>query len=123
MSSMRKALKIFSLLLIVGGIDLIITAVVLMNTPGEAPEVLALAVMFLTALFALLLAVQGIGAANRPTRAAKVLPIALIGLLVNLSDVVLAIQGNTALVAAVVNAILVICYVYAARAVSKEALK
>lgn len=121
MSTMRKALKILSLLAFVGGIDLIVTAIVLM-TGENPPEILNIAVIFLAALFALLLGGLGIGAANVPVKAAKMLPVIVIGLLVSAADVALGIMSGVAIVSICINALLVVGIAYTAHMVNKEYL-
>ena len=69
MSTMRKALKVLSLLALVGGIDLVITLIVLNTSGDQTPDLLHSIVMGLVALFAFLLGAQGISAANVPVRA------------------------------------------------------
>lgn len=121
MSSMRKALKILSLLAFVGGIDLIVTAIVLM-TGENPPEILNIVVIVLAAIFALLLGGMGIGAANVPVKAAKMLPIIIVGLLVSAADVVLAIMSGVAVVSICINALIVVGIAYTAHVVNKEYL-
>ena len=69
MSTMRKALKVLSLLAVVGGIDLLITLIVLNTSGDQAPDLLHSIVMGFVILFAFLLSAQGISAANVPVRA------------------------------------------------------
>lgn len=108
MSSKCKTLKILSLLAIIGGVDLVITLFVLQGQ-DPAPELLQSIVMGLAALFSLLLGGQGIGVANRPSRAKNALPILLVALLVTAADVVLSIMsGGTAVVAVLMNALIVV---------------
>lgn len=123
MSTMRKALKVLSLLALVGGIDLVITLIVLNTSGDQAPDLLHSIVMGLVVLFALLLGAQGISAANVPVRARGLLPVALVGLLVNAADVVLAILNGTAVVSVVVNALIIAGISYCASAVAKESLR
>ena len=68
MSTMRKALKVLSLLALVGGVDLVITLIVLNTSGDQAPDLLHSIVMGLVVLFAFLLGAQGISAANVPVR-------------------------------------------------------
>lgn len=123
MSTMRKALKVLSLLALVGGIDLVITLIVLNTSGDQAPDLLHSIVMGLVVLFAFLLGVQGISAANVPVRARGLLPVALVGLLVNAADVVLAILNGTAVVSVVINALIIAGISYCASAVAKESLR
>lgn len=123
MSTMRKALKVLSLLAVVGGIDLLITLIVLNTSGDQAPDLLHSIVMGFVVLFAFLLGAQGISAANVPARARGLLPVALVGLLVNAADVVLAILGGTAVVSVVINALIIVGISYCASAVAKEALR
>lgn len=123
MSTMRKALKVLSLLALVGGIDLAITLIVLNTSGDQATDLLHSIVMGLVVLFAFLLGVQGISAANVPVRARGLLPVALVGLLVNAADVVLAILNGTAVVSVVVNALIIAGISYCASAVAKESLR
>ena len=90
MSTMRKALKVLSLLAVVGGIDLLITLIVLNTSGDQAPDLLHSIVMGFVILFAFLLGAQGISAANVPVRARALLPVALVGLLVNAAEGALA---------------------------------
>ena len=108
MSTMRKALKVLSLLAVVGGIDLLITLIVLNTSGDQAPDLLHSIVMGFVVLFAFLLGAQGISAANVPVRARGLLPVALVGLLVNAADVVLAILNGTAVVWVVINALIIV---------------
>lgn len=123
MSTMRKALKVLSLLALVGGVDLVITLIVLNTSGDQAPDLLHSIVMGLVALFAFLLGVQGISAANVPVRARGLLPVVLVGLLVNAADVVLAILNGTAVVSVVINALIIAGISYCASAVAKESLR
>ena len=123
MSTMRKALKVLSLLALVGGIDLVITLIVLNTSGDQAPDLLHSIVMGLVVLFAFLLGAQGISAANVPGRARGLLPVALVGLLVNAADVVLAILNGTAVVSVVINALIIAGISYCASAVAKESLR
>lgn len=123
MSTMRKALKVLSLLAVVGGIDLLITLIVLNTSGDQAPDLLHSIVMGFVVLFAFLLGAQGISAANVPARACGLLPVALVGLLVNAADVVLAILGGTAVVSVVINALIIAGISYCASAVAKETLR
>ena len=123
MSTMRKALKVLSLLALVGGIDLVITLIVLNTSGDQAPDLLHSIVMGLVVLFAFLLGTQGISAANVPVRARGLLPVALVGLLVNAADVVLAILNGTAVVSVVINALIIAGISYCASAVAKESLR
>lgn len=123
MSTMRKALKVLSLLALAGGIDLVITLIVLNTSGDQAPDLLHSIVMGLVVLFAFLLGVQGISAANVPVRARGLLPVALVGLLVNAADVVLAILNGTAVVSVVINALIIAGISYCASAVAKESLR
>ena len=120
---MRKALKILSFLAIIGGIDLIVTLVVLFTGADPKPEILQMAMMVVCALLLLVLGAQGIGAANRPSKAAGVLPISIVALLASAANVVLAIMGGIAVVSVVVCAIIAVLYAYFASQVNKEALK
>ena len=79
--------------------------------------------MGLVGLFAFLLGAQGISAANVPVRARGLLPVALVGLLVNAADVVLAILNGTAVVSVVINALIIAGISYCASAVAKESLR
>lgn len=121
MSTMRKALKILSLLAIVGGIDLVITAVVL-ATGQEPPEILNIVVMAVVAVLMLLLGAAGIGAANVPVKAAKMLPVIIVGLLASAADVVLAITSGVAAVSICINALIVVGIAYTAHMVNREYL-
>lgn len=123
MSTMRKALKVLSLLAVIGGIDLLITLIVLNTSGDQAPDLLHSIVMGLVALFSFLLGAQGISAANVPVRARGLLPVALVGLLVNAADVVLAILNGTAVVSVVINALIIAGISYCASAVAKESLR
>lgn len=123
MSTMRKALKVLSLLALVGGIDLAITLIVLNTSGDQTPDLLHSIVMGFVVLFAFLLGVQGISAANVPVRARGLLPVALVGLLVNAADVVLAILNGTAVVSVVINALIIAGISYCASAVAKESLR
>lgn len=123
MSTMRKALKVLSLLALVGGIDLVITLIVLNTSGDQAPDLLHSIVMGLVVLFAFLLGAQGISSANVPVRARGLLPVALVGLLVNAADVVLAILNGTAVVSVVINALIIAGISYCASAVAKESLR
>lgn len=123
MSTMRKALKVLSLLALVGGVDLVITLIVLNTSGDQAPDLLHSIVMGLVVLFAFLLGTQGISAANVPVRARGLLPVALVGLLVNAADVVLAILNGTAVVSVVINALIIAGISYCASAVAKESLR
>lgn len=123
MSTMRKALKVLSLLALVGGIDLVITLIVLNTSGDQAPDLLHSIVMGFVVLFAFLLGAQGISVANVPVRARGLLPVALVGLLVNAADVVLAILNGTAVVSVVINALIIAGISYCASAVAKESLR
>lgn len=123
MSTMRKALKVLSLLAVVGGIDLLITLIVLNTSGDQAPDLLHSIVMGFVVLFAFLLGAQAISAANVPVRARGLLPVALVGLLVNAADVVLAIMNGTAVVSVVINALIIAGISYCASAVAKESLR
>ncbi len=123
MSTMRKALKVLSLLAVIGGIDLLITLIVLNTSGDQAPDLLHSIVMGFVVLFAFLLGAQGISAANVPVRARGLLPVALVGLLVNAADVVLAILNGTAVVSVVINALIIAGISYCASAVAKESLR
>ena len=123
MSTMRKALKVLSLLALVGGVDLVITLIVLNTSGDQAPDLLHSIVMGLVVLFVFLLGAQGISAANVPVRARGLLPVALVGLLVNAADVVLAILNGTAVVSVVINALIIAGISYCASAVAKESLR
>ena len=123
MSTMRKALKVLSLLALVGGVDLVITLIVLNTSGDQAPDLLHSIVMGLVVLFAFLLGAQGISAANDPVRSRGLLPVALVGLLVNAADVVLAILNGTAVVSVVINALIIAGISYCASAVAKESLR
>lgn len=123
MSTMRKALKVLSLLALVGGIDLVITLIVLNTSGDQAPDLLHSIVMGFVVLFAFLLGAQGISVANVPVRAHGLLPVALVGLLVNAADVVLAILNGTAVVSVVINALIIAGISYCASAVAKESLR
>lgn len=123
MSTMRKALKALSLLALVGGIDLVITLIVLNTSGDQTPDLLHSIVMGFVVLFAFLLGAQGISAANFPVRARGLLPVALVGLLVNAADVVLAILNGTAVVSVVINALIIAGISYCASAVAKESLR
>lgn len=123
MSTMRKALKVLSLLAVIGGIDLLITLIVLNTSGDQAPDLLHSIVMGFVVLFAFLLGEQGISAANVPVRARGLLPVALVGLLVNAADVVLAILNGTAVVSVVINALIIAGISYCASAVAKESLR
>lgn len=123
MSTMRKALKVLSLLAVIGGIDLLITLIVLNTSGDQAPDLLHSIVMGFVVLFAFLLGAQGIPAANVPVRARGLLPVALVGLLVNAADVVLAILNGTAVVSVVINALIIAGISYCASAVAKESLR
>lgn len=123
MSTMRKALKVLSLLALVGGIDLAITPIVFNTSGDQTPDLLHFIVMGFVVLFAFLLGVQGISAANVPVRARGLLPVALVGLLVNAADVVLAILNGTAVVSVVINALIIAGISYCASAVAKESLR
>lgn len=121
MSTMRKALKILSLLAIVGGIDLVITAVVL-ATGQEPPEILNIVVMAVVAVLMLLLGAAGIGAANVPARAGKLLPMIVVGLLASAANVVVAILPAVGVVSVSINALIVVGIAYTAHMVNKEYL-
>lgn len=121
MSAMRKALKLLSFIAIVGGIDLIVTDVV-MQSSVPAPEVLQTIIVAISALLTLSLGAQGIKAANQPGRAKSVLPIALAALLVDAASVVLALSSGLALVTAIIVALTTVGYAYTARAVWHESL-
>lgn len=123
MSTMRKALKVLSLLAVIGGIDLLITLIVLNTSGDQAPDLLHSIVMGFVVLFAFLLGAQGISAANVPARARALLSVALVGLLVNAADVVLAILNGTAVVSVVINALIIAGISYCASAVAKESLR
>lgn len=123
MSTMRKALKVLSLLAVIGGIDLVITLIVLNTSGDQAPDLLHSIVMGFVVLFAFLLGAQGISAASVPVRARGLLPVALVGLLVNAADVVLAILNGTAVVSVVINALIIAGISYCASAVAKESLR
>ena len=113
MSTMRKALKVLSLLAVIGGIDLLITLIVLNTSGDQTPDLLHSIVMGFVVLFA----------ANVPVRARGLLPVALVGLLVNAADVVLAILNGTAVVSVVINALIIAGISYCAGAVAKESLR
>lgn len=121
MSTMRKVLKVLSLIAIVGGIDLVITDFAMQGSL-PAPELLQTVIVGISALLTLVLGGRGIGAANRPTRAKGLLPIALVALLVDAASVVLALQSGLALVTAIIVALTTVGYAYAARAVWRESL-
>lgn len=121
MSSMRKALKILSFIAIVGGIDLVVTDVVMQGS-DSAPELLQTVVVGISALLTLVIGARGIGAANQPSRVKNTLPIALVALLVDAASVVLALASGLALVTAIIVALTTAGYAYAARAVWRESL-
>ena len=121
MSSMRKALKILSFIAIVGGIDLVVTDVVMQGS-DPAPELLQTVVVGISALLTLVIGARGIGAANQPSRVKNTLPIALVALLVDAASVVLALASGLALVTAIIVALTTAGYAYAARAVWRESL-
>ena len=121
MSSMRKALKILSFIAIVGGIDLVVTDVVMQGS-DPAPELLQTVVVGISALLTLVIGARGIGAANQPSRVKNTLPIALVALLVDAASVVLALASGLALVTAIIVALTTVGYAYAARTVWCESL-
>ena len=121
MSSMRKALKILSFIAIVGGIDLVVTDVVMQGS-DPAPELLQTVVVGISALLTLVIGARGIGAANQPSRVKNTLPIALVALLVDAASVVLALASGLALVTAIIVALTTVGYAYAARTVWRESL-
>lgn len=123
MSTMRKALKILSFLALIGGIDLVLTLGVVATAPEEQLEILPTVLMVLSALFSFILGVLGIGAANRPSKAKTLLPIALVGLLVNAADVALAIMGGAVVVAPIINALITVAFAFTARQVYQESLR
>ena len=100
-----------------------ITLIVLNTSGDQAPDLLHSIVMGFVVLFAFLLGAQGISAANVPVRARGLLPVALVGLLVNAADVVLAILNGTAVVSVVINALIIAAISYCASAVAKESLR
>lgn len=122
MSSAQKWLKIFSLLAIVGGIDLAITGVVLATSPDGVSNALTPIAWVLVVLCGLLLGVLGVRAANRPNLAIKMLPVIVIAAVANAADVVLALQTGLAVVSVVVNALIVLGIAVMAYRVNKQAL-
>lgn len=121
MSFMQKALKALSFLADVGGLDLAVTAVVLAMSPDTQIDTLFLAVMGLVALLAVVLGALGIGAANNPVRAAKLLPYIVAACAANAADVALALQTGLATVSVVINAAVVVAYAAAAHLVNDQA--
>lgn len=121
MSSMRNLLKALSFIAVVGGADLVVTDVVMQGS-SPAPEMLQTVIVGISALLTLVLGARGIAAANHPSRARVVLPIALVALLVDAASVVLALSSGLALVTAIIVALTTVGYAYAARAVWREGL-
>lgn len=121
MSAMRKLLKVLSFIAVIGGVDLVISDIVMQGS-APAPELLQTVIVGISALLTLVLGARGIGAANHPSRARGMLPIALVALLVDAASVVLALSSGLALVTAIIVALTTVGYAYAARAVWRETL-
>lgn len=121
MSAMCKLLKVLSFIAVIGGVDLVVTDIVMQGS-SPAPELLQTVIAGISALLTLVLGARGIAAANHPSRARGMLPIVLVALLVDAASVVLALSSGLALVTAIIVALTTVGYAYAVRSVWREGL-
>ncbi|OUP06395.1 hypothetical protein [Collinsella sp. An2] len=123
MSRAQKQLKALSIVMVLLGVFFVAFTLVHFAFAANDPAVVLLALAALLTFFDIMLSVMGIGAANVPVRAGKILPILLVALLVNLAAAIyyLSLPGTWPPV--VVNAVVTSLFAGAARAVYREALQ
>lgn len=120
MSTAQKWLKILSLLAVVGGVDLAITAAVLLFQGGIADSLIVVAIMIVAAIVQVVLGVLGVGAANTPRKISSMTPAVLMSLLLTIVGAVLAVMANLGAVSAVINALIAVGVVVMYRKVNRE---
>lgn len=123
MSTMQKLLKITSLVMLaLGGLFVPFTVMNFIHA-DTMPGVLIAILTALTALFDLLLGFLGSTAANVPSRVTGLLPIVVIGLMVNAASVfyIMFMQGLWA--PTLVNAVVCVVYSFAAHKVNAEVMR
>lgn len=120
MSTAQKWLKILSLLAVVGGVDLAITAAVLLFQGGIADSLIVVAIMIVAAIVQVVLGVLGVGAANMPRKISSMTPAVLMSLLLTIVGAVLAVMANLGAVSAVINALIAVGVAVMYRKVNRE---
>lgn len=120
MSTAQKWLKILSLLAVVGGADLAITAAVLLFQGGIADSLIVVAIMIVAAIVQVVLGVLGVGAANMPRKISSMTPAVLMSLLLTIVGAVLAVMANLGAVSAVINALIAVGVAVMYRKVNRE---
>lgn len=120
---MQKLLKITSLVMLALGGPFVPFTVMNFIHADTMPGVLIAILTALTALFDLLLGFLGSTAANVPSRVTGLLPIVVIGLMVNAASVfyIMFMQGLWA--PTLVNAVVCVVYSFAAHKVNAEVMR
>lgn len=124
MSDIRKGFKVLCFCTLIAGVALIYPTVIAVLFGGGAPVGMAQAALYLLCVLGdVALGMQGIGAANVPSRAIKLLPIIVAALLINIAAVgfTVFIGGMVAPLGA--NALLVFAYAILAHLVNGEYLR
>lgn len=120
---MQKLLKITSLVMLaLGGLFVPFTVMNFIHA-DTMPGVLIAILTALTALFDLLLGFLGSTAANVPSRVTGLLPIVVIGLMVNAASVFYIMFMQGLWVPTLLNAVICVVYSFAAHKVNAEVMR
>lgn len=119
MTFTQKALKVFGLLSVVAGLDLLVSLIVLASsgTLGDPLVFVAIGVTCAASVAAGALAVR---AAHVLSRAVALLPVVLVVLLINIVNLLVCCLANVAVVSAVMNALFAAGIAYCARRAVRE---
>ena len=107
--------KTVSIFAFVGGVDLLFNAVMLALGTTPAAETIQIAIVALTGLVTILMGYFGWRAFVGAVRAAAVLPVSVVGLMLNASNVLLAMRNGLVQTPAIIVALIVVCFSYVCR--------
>lgn len=124
MSTMRKALKIMSFVLVIFAIVLLVFNVNQVMIAESALDYVSVVCTLICFALDLVLCAKGIGAANRPSRAESSTTLSVVTCVVNVASMILwVVDATTAGILPGINAILVCVFTFLLYAVKKEALR
>lgn len=119
METMRRAFRALSVLALVGGIDLAITAWVLATSEGMEFEPLQVLTMALCVFFSVLLGVLGLVFAGTPRKLTRLYLPTMLAIWANAGNVLLLALNGEGVASVVINAAIVVAYAYVANQLKK----